>query len=419
MLLKRTLLASLSMALVATACGGGSAPEGEVTGDALQIDADVVAAQPSGAATAAAAAANAFGRRLHVALSSSPDAELNVVTSPFSAAAALALIAGGTDGVTADEFVEVLGLDAVRDERWASLLTEVSATPDAQVTIANAIWADDGGAFADDYVDFARSVFGATAETVDLGAQSGADAIDTWVRESTNDLIDGIAEDLGLPKDSTNAVLANATYFLGDWTTPFDPDDTAPGPFTRADGTTVEVPFMVHDGKGTEVEGVRVAYGQDVTFIELAYGSDGSVVMEVLLPAPGGDPVALLDDFDPEDLDELRAGAFQLGAELLLPRFEVEWRSPLDDVLQELGIQAAYSGGFGPMGFPGSFLSTVVQATYIRVDEAGTEAAAVTAGAVDESAAEVIAVDRPFAFVIREVATGAELFVGTIGDPTA
>lgn len=415
--MKRILLAAVTTGLLVTACG--DEPAGEVSGDALQIDENIVAAQPDGAAAAAAGDANAFGRRLHVALASAPDAEANVVTSPFSAAAALALIAGGTDGTTAEEFVEVLGLDAVRDERWAALLTEVSATPDAQVTVANAIWADDGGAFADDYVDFAKSVFGATAETVDLGDQSGADAIDAWVRESTNELIDGIAEDLGLPKDSTNAVLANATYFLGDWTTPFDPDDTAPGPFTRADGTTVEVPFMFHDGKGTEVDGVRVTYGQDVTFIELAYGEDGSVVMEVLLPPPGGDPAALLADLGPEELDALRADAFRLGAELLLPRFEVEWRSPLDEALQGLGIEAAYNGGFAPMGFPGSFLSTVVQATYLRVDEAGTEAAAVTAGAVDESEAEVIAVDRPFAFIIREAATGAELFVGTIGDPTA
>lgn len=415
--MKRTLLVAVTTGLVVTACGGE--PAGEPSGDALQIDENIVAAQPDGAAAAAAGDANAFGRRLHVALASTPDAEANVVTSPFSAAAALAMIAGGTDGTTADEFVEVLGLDAVRDERWAALLTEVSATPDAQVTVANAIWADDGGAFADDYADFAASVFGATAETVDLGDQSGADAIDAWVRESTNELIDSIARDLQLPKETTNAVLANASYFLGDWTTPFDPDDTAPGPFIRADGTTVEVPYMFHDGKSTEVEGVRVAYGQDITLVELAYGKDGSVVMEVLLPPPGGDPVALLADLGPEDLDELRTSAFQLDGVLRLPRFEIEWRSPLDDALQGLGIRAAYGGGFAPMGFPGSFLSTVVQATYLRVDEAGTEAAAVTAGTVAESAAEVISVDRPFAFIIREVATGAELFVGTIGDPTA
>lgn len=415
--MKRSLLVAVTTGLVVTACGGE--PAGEPSGDALQIDEDIVAAQPDEAAAAAAAAANAFGRRLHIALASAPDAEANVVTSPFSAAAALALIAGGTDGTTADEFVQVLGLDAVRDERWAALLTEVSSTPDAQVTVANAIWADDGGAFADDYVDFAASVFGATAETVDLGDKSGADAIDAWVRESTNELIDGIARDLQLPKETTNAVLANATYFLGDWTTPFDPDDTAPGSFTRADGTTVEVPFMFHDGKRTEVEGVRVAYGQDMAFIELAYGKDGSVVMEVLLPPPAGDPIALLADLRPEDLDELRTSAFQLDGVLRMPRFEIEWRSPLDDALQGLGIQGAYSGGFAPMGFPGSFLSTVVQATYLRVDEAGTEAAAVTAGAVEVSGTAPIVVDRPFAFVIREVATGAELFVGTIGDPTA
>jgi serpin B len=64
------------------------------------------------------------------------------------------------------------------------------------------------------------------------------------------------------------------------------------------------------------------------------------------------------------------------------------------------------------------YLSTVVHKTYIRVDEQGTEAAAVTGGGMmPTSAPPTIEVDRPFAFTISDRDTGTILFLGTVEDP--
>ena len=69
-------------------------------------------------------------------------------------------------------------------------------------------------------------------------------------------------------------------------------------------------------------------------------------------------------------------------------------------------------------------IGAVVHQANITVDEAGTEAAAVTAVVMVAGSAAPPAdpieftVDRPFVFAIRDNPSGAILFVGHIGDPT-
>jgi serine protease inhibitor len=70
-------------------------------------------------------------------------------------------------------------------------------------------------------------------------------------------------------------------------------------------------------------------------------------------------------------------------------------------------------------------ISSVVQSTYWKVDEEGSEAAAVTtigirAAAVARPAQPFrMIVDRPFFCAIEDRRSGALLFVGAIYDPTA
>jgi serpin B len=69
------------------------------------------------------------------------------------------------------------------------------------------------------------------------------------------------------------------------------------------------------------------------------------------------------------------------------------------------------------------FIAEVVHKAFVSVDEAGTEAAAATAVVVAEMAMPEepveVTVDRPFVFLIRDVETGAILFVGRVVDPSA
>lgn len=108
--------------------------------------------------------------------------------------------------------------------------------------------------------------------------------------------------------------------------------------------------------------------------------------------------------------------------EVALPRFELEWDAVLNEPLKRLGMGVAFtpSADFRPMSPVNPWLDVVAHKTYIRVDEQGTEAAAVTGGAMIVSAPVdplVFRVDRPFAFTISDAETGAILFLGAVGDP--
>jgi serpin B len=76
--------------------------------------------------------------------------------------------------------------------------------------------------------------------------------------------------------------------------------------------------------------------------------------------------------------------------------------------------------GFAGMSAADPALATVVHKTYLKVDEKGTEAAAVTGGMMAMSAPAnptEFRVDRPFAFTISDHETGAILFLGAVTDP--
>ncbi|SDU65738.1 serpin family protein [Jiangella alkaliphila] len=408
----RPITGVLAGALLLAACGTNASTE-DSPGDAAAAAArmELVADLAPGDAAAVGSSVNQFGFDLLGQLAEEGE---NTVTSPVSAAALLAMVLAGAGGQTADEMAAVLHLDDSRDVRVGELLRELADTDDVTLSTANALWAQPGVPFEDDYLAFARDSFGATVDEANLGSQETADEIDAWVRDQTEDRIDGIAEELRLPNPNAVLALVNAVYFLGTWTTPFDPDDTRDGGFRLSDGRTVTVPLM------QLTDTVPLVVQRDgYQMLRLPYGEDERYAMEILLPDTDSSLPQLLSSLDAAEwaaaVAELRP---QHVSELVLPRFELEWEAELNDALIALGMGSAFDGGdFTPMSPVNPALSVVAQKTYIRVDETGTEAAAVTGGAMIVSAGQQFRVDRPFAFTISDSRTGTILFLGAVADP--
>lgn len=391
--------------------GGGADPAGDTAGVGL----DLVAELDDADAGAVGQAVNAFGFDLLGEVASGDE---NTVTSPVSVATLLGMVLAGSGGDTADAIAQVLHLDDARDVRMGALLAQLTDTDDVTFSVANGLWANQGTPFTDSYRSFVQDTFDATVEEADLGAQDTADAIDAWVDENTNGLITDIAQDLGLPNPQAALVLLNAVHFLGEWTTQFDPDDTTDQPFTLPDGKRVDVPLMElrdQDLQHTRRDGYQM--------LRLPYGDEGRYAMDVLLPDEADGLPALLGSLD---ADEWQAATDSLAEttvdELALPRFELAWKAELTEALDRLGMGVAFTpaADLRPMSPADPSLDTVVHKTFIRVDEAGTEAAAVSGGVGIISAPadpRVFRVDRPFAFTISDTETDTILFLGSVADP--
>jgi serine protease inhibitor len=206
-------------------------------------------------------------------------------------------------------------------------------------------------------------------------------------------------------------------YFLGEWNVQFDPELTSGQPFTLSDGSQVDVPTMYRPS--TPDEAVQVAQREGYELLRLPYGDDERFVMDVYLPSLDHDTAWLIGQLR---ADERTAAAEQLREaplDVRLPSFELEWDATLNDTLIALGMELPFSASedFSPMSPANPFLSTVVHKTYIRVDEKGTEAAAVTGGAMVASMPPSFTVDRPFVFTVTDTRSDTVLFLGTVEDP--
>jgi serpin B len=110
---------------------------------------------------------------------------------------------------------------------------------------------------------------------------------------------------------------------------------------------------------------------------------------------------------------------------LAMPKWEYDYTLGLKDALKKLGMEQAFNpavADFSSMdGKKDLYIQDVLHKAFISVDEAGTEAAAATAVVVGVTAipAEPVSltIDHPFIYLIRDIQTGAVLFVGRMVNP--
>lgn len=397
------------IALTTISCGSTTP-----AGDQQRIDRDKVGKLTQTQALSTSAALNDIGFAVHRDLMRPGG---NTVTSPLSLGGLLGLLAPGADGRAADDLTKLLRLKSTEDPAIGALLVQLTDTKDVTLNIANSLWTNSGVTLRDSYSDFVRKVYGATTESVPLGEQQGAERIDSWVKDSTNGRITEMSQALGLPDPDAVLVLLNAVYFKGTWTTRFDPADTRPGDFHLPSGSTVEVPLMSLPDNAKSVE-----TAQSATFdlLRLPYGKDKRFGMDILLPHETVDISEFIRSVDPGDWAKARAELHEAETMVLLPKFTTKVESDLIAPLRTVGLASIFGDGALPkLTDSGGALTKVAQSVYIAVDEAGTEAAAVTGGAMTTSAPVPFSVDRPFAFAITDRVTGAVLFLGTINDPSA
>jgi serpin B len=396
-------------------------------GDVGVAQADVPRASVSPAdAREAGAALERFGLDLYRALS---PGQTNLVFSPTSIALALAMARAGARGQTAAEMDAVMHELASDDHAaWLNALDQALASRNQTSTddmgqelpvtlrIANAPFAQEGMPLEDAYLETLAARFGAGLRLVDYvsATEEARQVINAWVDERTEQRIPELLVE-GVLTPATRLTLVNAIYLKAPWQTPFFEGATEDGTFTRADGSTVEVPFMSTSAS------LPHASGDGWQAVELPY-LGRSLAMTVILP---DDLAAFEQTLTPDDLATITSSLTDTQVALALPRFGIESKAELATILGALGMPTAFTDAADFSGITTAerlAISNVVHQANIDVDEKGTEAAAATAVLMVESAMPsdplMLRLDRPFLFALRDVPTGAILFLGRVGDPS-
>jgi serpin B len=351
--------------------------------------------------------------------------EGNLFFSPFSISTALAMTYAGARGDTADEMAKALDFTVSQDRlhpAFAAVLAQINEGGKKrgyQLSVANALWGQQGFGFLPDFLNLTRDRYGAGLHEVDFvnATEAARKLINAWVEKETQDKIKDLLPPGVLTVD-TRLVLTNAIYFKGFWAEKFKKEFTHEEPFKTSASTTVKVPLMQRTGDYLYLD------GGDFQALELPYqGKDLSMV--VLLPKK----VDGLGDFE-QKLTEANLTGW-LGklrkqeVQVALPQFKMTKEFSLNDALKALGMRRAFiPGGADFTGMSGSgkklFISAVVHKAFVDVNEEGTEAAAATGVVINKESARITPVfqaDHPFVFLIRDNRSGSVLFMGRLSNP--
>ena len=373
------------------------------------------------------AGGNAFAFDLYDQLAAEPG---NFAYSPTSISMALAMTWGGARGETADQMRDVLHLGDDADALHASNGALLAAWNDPgrtayELRVVNRLFGEKTATWQPDFLQLTDAQYGARLEEVDFihGYERARARINAWVEEQTKTRIKDLLPVGSLDTD-TRLVLTNAIYFKGKWKSEFDPEATVPGDFHRIGGAAVQVPMMHQRAQlaYAKVDGVHV--------LQLPYTGD-ELAMNVLLPARKGGLAALERGLDGDAVTRWIGALSPQEVDVTLPRFKIDPPKPttLKKPLEALGMALPFQRDADFKGMAEDihplYIDDVYHKAFVEVNEEGTEAAAATAVVMTNESVSIepepvsFVADHPFVFLIRDVKSGAILFVGRVADPTA
>ena len=372
---------------------------------------------------------NTFAVEFYRQLSSDDElAGKNLFLSPVSIYVAFSVLYEGAKGNTAAQIEDVFGFDPDQEARHGNIDMMLSSLnrddPHATLDMANALWISEQYKLYDSYVDTARDVYLAHVENVSFtDSKDGVKKINQWASDNTNEKIPKVIGPNDV-NDMTLAVINNAIYFKGTWLAQFPEEHTEKGDFwTGTD--SVRADFM--DMGGPAAFNYTSSDGAEV--LQLPYKGD-RLSMLVILPYDRDGIGDLEDSLSADVIRKWQDGLQETEIQVSIPKLEMKTKYLLNGSLKNMGMPDAFhkkDAKFGGMAdistLPGNiYVSKAIHDAYVKVNEEGTEAAAVTTiiVAIDEAVPQPQAfiADHPFIFLIQDDESGAILFMGRVSDPT-
>jgi len=421
--MQRTLISMILIALgVFSACGQ------IVSGEVLKSDKARITEPASTAADIKTLIEGntAFGFNIYRILSKTGD---NIFYSPYSISAALAMTYAGARSESEQRIADTMQFMLPQSNLHAafnSMDIELGSRGQGakgkddkgfRLHVVNAIWGQKDFSFLPAFLDVLAENYGAGLRIVDYinETEKSRIKINSWVSEQTEQRIKDLIP-AGALNAMTRLVLTNAIYFNAAWADQFNENATMNAPFYLIDGKEKSVSMMKNTAS------YRFAEGEGYRAVELPYDG-GELSMVILLPQTGS-----FSTFQ----SSLNAGEVQNIIESLenrqitlsIPKFKFDSQFSLKEALTAMGMGPEFTPDADFSGMTGErdlFISDVLHKAFVAVDESGTEAAAATAVIMKATAMPMqpleITVNRPFIFFIRDIQTGAVLFIGQILNP--
>ena len=351
------------------------------------------------------------------------ESKKNILISPLSVYQIISLLSNGAKGKTQEEILQTLLIDENISDKTLDELNSNNENiikdikNSGKIKIANAILSKIE--LLNSYINIGKKYDSYIAKL------EGVEQVNDWCREHTNGkitkLIDSLSPDIQI-------VLLNAIYFYSDWENKFKKKYTEKKNFKNADKSISQVDMMYQ-----RLEYIKYYEDETIQMIELPYKDNNNLSMIIILPRE--DKYSSSYDYlNKENIDFTKLVNNLSKVEEVyfhFPRFEFEYSIQLKDVLKDINMVSAFTtnADFSNINSTISlYVSEIIQRTYIKVTETGTEAAAVTCAIMELTAPPPpqitydMNVNHSFIYMIRDKSikdvddNELMLFIGSCND---
>ena len=321
--------------------------------------------------------------------------EKNLIISPLSIFQAISLVTNGANGETQKELLELLDNKEMEEINLINKKILDILENDSSLEIANAIMSR--LAPLNGFTKIARDNY--DSEILPL---KNVNQVNKWCEKKTHGKINKIIEKLD---PSIYMIILNAVYFKGEWLYKFEKGVTSKQIFYNMNKEQKNIDMM------HIIEHFNYFEDSNLQSVELRFNK-GSISAIVILPKEKlniNEFIEILDK-DNEYFYSIVNNMEYNRLDLKLPKFEFNYSKNLKELLKKIGVILPFKSeaDFSKIRTQNDIcISEIIHKTYLKVNEQGTEAAAVTAIIMDEAAASFdekiyyMNVNRPFLFILK------------------
>ena len=323
--------------------------------------------------------------------------ENNLVISPLSIYQAISLVTNGANEQTQKELLYLLDNKDIEEINMINMKILNKIKDKSSIEIANAIMSKT--APLNTFTEIAKNTFNS-----EIFPLKSVNQINKWCEKQTHGKINKIIDKLD---PLTYMLVLNAIYFKGEWLYPFEEYMTKKQIFYNMNKEqknidTMEITKYFNYFEDTNLQAIELKFIKEST----------SAI--IILPNEKIDINEFIDilDKDNEYFYTIVNNMKDNKVNLRLPKFEINYEKKLKEVLKTMGVNLPFekNADFSKIRVQNDiYINEIIHKTYLKVNEQGTEAAAVTAiEMVSNSAANPrlekiynMHVNRPFIFILR------------------